>query len=82
MRTLVWSIGINYGWATERVGGSTSSDHTPYGCCYIGRQDNGLWAGGYSLEGGLNYVNFPGEYPLEEIKPLLETTIALLSEEL
>lgn len=81
MGPLVWEVRKKYGWATERVDGSTPGNHTPYDICYVTLGANGLWRGGYLVTPTEEYVEFPGEYPLEELKAILETTVTLLSEE-
>ena len=43
---------------------------------YAKLQSSGGWIGKY--HNGSRWVRTPGEYPLKEIKPLLETTVELL----
>ena len=74
MSTLVWEIYKRHGWAVIR----TTPDKLSFNVCHIRRVENGLWLGEYINQHTPACVELPGEYPLEELKAILETTIALL----
>lgn len=76
MNTLVWEIRKKHGWASMR-----SPSNLTFDVCHIQQVDNGLWVGEYTSNNHTGYTPFHGEYPLEELKAILETTIALLEEQ-
>ena len=74
MSYLVWEMCKKYGWANLR----DSSNGLVFDVCYIRQVENGLWIGEYMSPHRIDRIKFPGEYPLEELKAVLETTITLL----
>lgn len=75
MGLLVWEIRKRHGWASMR---GAPSESVFYICC-IHQVGSGLWMGGYvSGHNNQDFTHLPGEYPLEELKAILETTITLL----
>ncbi len=74
MTTLVWEIHKRHGWASMR----DSPSGVMFDVCHIHQVDNGLWAGEFTANDHTAYTPFPGEYPLEELQAILETTITLL----
>ncbi len=73
MSALVWEIRKRHGWASMRTPMNQVFDS-----CHVYQVDNGLWVGEYTANDHTGYTPFPGEYPLEELKAILETTVTLL----
>lgn len=74
MTTLIWEVWKKHGWASMRA-----SNNITFGVCHIAMLDSGLWTGEYiSGPHYWNYTPLTGEYPLEDLKAILETTITLL----
>lgn len=74
MGPLVWEVRKKHGWASMRTCNGLVFD-----LCCIHQVDSGLWMGEYVAgPNDRDYTHFPGEYPLEELKAALETTITLL----